>query len=144
MAGQVGGDKGGRRAEINVTPLVDVVLVLLIIFMVLSPAAISQVPNALPRPARQETSVVLTSDQLVLELRADGSAWFNNERTNLVEFQKAVVDLMARRTNRTVFFSVEDGVLYGKTVAWMAAARVGGAQTVALKISPPKTEGRGP
>ena len=144
MAGQVGPSKGGQRAEINVTPLVDVVLVLLIIFMVLSPAAVSQIPNALPRPARLESSVVLTSDQLVLELRADGSAWFNNQRTNLVEFQKAVVDLMARRTNRTVFFSVEDGVLYGKTVAWMAAARVGGAQTVALKISPPKTEGRGP
>ena len=143
MAGQVGG-KGGQRAEINVTPLVDVVLVLLIIFMVLSPAAISQIPDALPRPARQETSVILTSDQLVLELRADGSAWFNNQRTNLVEFQKAVQELMTRRTNRTVFFSVEDGVLYGKTVAWMAAARVGGTQTVALKISPPKTEGRGP
>ena len=143
MALQVGNGRGRQRAEINVTPLVDVVLVLLIIFMVLSPSPVSQVPNSLPRAARLDSSAVLTSDQLVLELRSDGSAWFNNQRVNVVEFQKAVVEIMARRTNRTVFFTVDDSVLYGKAVSWMAAARHGGAQTVALRISPPKSEGRG-
>ena len=136
MAAQLAGKSGGARAEINVTPLVDVVLVLLIIFMVLSPAAVSQIPNSLPKIAELDTSAVLTSEQLVLELRADGSAYFNRERVALVDFESAVRETTARRTDRTVFFVVDDAVPYGKTVAWMAVARRAGAATLALRISP--------
>jgi biopolymer transport protein TolR len=130
----VAGAVGRGKAEINVTPLVDVVLVLLIIFMVLSPATMSHVPDALPQAATLDASAVLTSDQLVLELRATGEAQFGGKLVSQGEFREALRSVIRERTSRTVFVAVDDEVPYGNAVEWMAVARQAGAATVALKI----------
>ena len=138
MAASVGGKKGGARAEINITPLVDVVLVLLIIFMVISPGDATFVPDAIPKPADLDDSVVLSNEQLVLELHADGSALLNQKSVTRNEFPKLIQTLMEQRSDRKLFIAVEDELPYGEVVNWMGIARSVGTSTVALQIKGPQ------
>lgn len=137
MAGNVGQSKGGARAEINITPLVDVVLVLLIIFMVVSPGDSTFVPNAIPKPADLDDSVVLSNEQLVLELNADGTALLNQKPTTRQEFSTTMKQLMEQRSDRKLFISAQDEVPYGEVVGWMGAARNYSVSTVALQLKKP-------
>lgn len=137
MGASVGSKKGGARAEINITPLVDVVLVLLIIFMVISPGDATYVPDAIPKPAELDDSVVLSNEQLVLELRADGSALLNQKPMTRKEFESFFKQLLEQRSDRKLFIAVEDELPYGEVMNWMGAARSFGASTVALQIKEP-------
>ena len=132
--GMVAG-KGGKRADINITPLVDVVLVLLIIFMVLSPTASFYVPNALPKKSDRDVSVVVRQEQAIVQLLQDGSHLFQGSPIQLLEFPDAVKKFLAQRQDKTVFFSVQDGVRYGEVARWMALARTSGASTVSLQVT---------
>jgi biopolymer transport protein ExbD len=125
-------------AAINITPLVDVVLVMLIIFMVVSPGNPMYVPNAVPKPADIEESAALTSEQLVLELYADGSALLNRNPVKRTEFADAFHKLIETRTDKKLFLAIQDEVPYGQVVDWMGAARAYGASLVAIEIKPPE------
>src|SRR5262245_63617385 len=70
MAMAVGGSKKGVKAEINVTPLVDVVLVLLIIFMVMTPLMLKELGVNVPKKENVEVQQQVSQDQLVIEFRA--------------------------------------------------------------------------
>lgn len=137
MGASVGGAKGGVKAEINITPLVDVVLVLLIIFMVISPGDSTFVQNAIPRKAEIDESVVLSSEQLVLELHADGSAYLNRTMVLKRDFASKIKTIMEQRTDGKLFISVEDELPYGEVVSWMGIAKKHGAKAVALQIKEP-------
>ena len=136
MAMNVGGSGGGPRADINVTPLVDVVLVLLIIFLVVSPAATFQVPNALPRTGTV-TTAALTAEQVAVEFRDDGQIYFMGELTTGPNLPQQLRGALQDRLERTVFFVAGDEVDYGSVVRWMAVAKREGATTVALQVKPP-------
>jgi len=140
MGVSVGHNKGGAKAEINITPLVDIVLVLLIIFMVISPGDSTYTPNAIPKQAELDDSVVLTSEQLVLELKADGSAFLNKTPVAFRDFKKVLQKIIDHRTDSKIFISVENELPYGEVVSWMGAARSSGASTVALQIRAPSSE----
>ncbi len=82
MGAKVGGDKGGPMADINVTPLVDVVLVLLIIFMVITPMLSSGIDVKLP----ESTTATTTQDvgqHLVISIREDGVPFVDTEKSSL-------------------------------------------------------------
>ncbi len=130
--------KGGKCSGINITPLVDVVLVLLIIFMVLSPTASFYVPNALPKKSDRDVSVVVRQEQAIVQLLHDGSHLFQGNPIQLLAFPDAVRGFLEERKDKTVFFSVQDGVHYGEVARWMALARASGASTVALQVTGPK------
>ncbi len=134
MAASVGGKKGSAKAEINITPLVDVVLVLLIIFMVISPGDATYIPDAIPKPAELEDSVVLSSEQLILELFADGSALLNQKSVTRREFSKQIRELMEQRSDKKLFVAAENELPYGEVVSWMGQARSVGVSTVALQL----------
>ncbi len=136
MAMNVGAGGGGPRADINVTPLVDVVLVLLIIFLVVSPAATFQVPNALPRTGTV-TTAALTSEQVAIELHDDGQIYFMGKLTTGPTLPQQLRAELEDRLDRTVFFVAGDEVDYGSVVRWMAVAKREGATTVALQVKPP-------
>ena len=137
MAVSVGGKKGGAKAEINITPLVDVVLVLLIIFMVISPGNSSFIPDAIPREAENDESVVLTDEQLVLELKVDGTATLNRQPIELKEFGERIFEIMDGRVDSKLFIMASDELPYGQVIAWMGIARKNGANTLALQINDP-------
>ena len=81
MGMKVGGKKGGPMGDINVTPLVDVVLVLLIIFMVVTPMLTSGVDVKLPRAATTQSSQDY-GQHLVISVRNDGAVFVDSRRSS--------------------------------------------------------------
>ena len=138
---EVGGGKkkkSGTRVtpSMNVTPLVDVVLVLLIIFMVIAPMMVKQfwlhvpkketaaAPDAEP-PSADQVPVVLT-------VRGDGTTWINQDRIELAELPVKLERIFAARDERLLFFDAADEVPYGAAMKALDAARGGGAANIAV------------
>ena len=118
-----GGRRGGRRrrggggpmAEINITPFVDVMLVLLIIFMVAAPLLTAGVPVKLPETgAKQLPRETVTP--LTVTVDADGLFYFENDQVSLEELPTLVREAMAERDSETVYIRGDRDVAY-KAVA---------------------------
>ena len=137
MGAAVGKSKGAI-AGINITPLVDVVLVLLIIFMVASQGDVGYLPNAVPKPADIEESAASISEQLVLEIFSDNTVFLNRMPYTREEFEKRFVELMKTRADKKLYLGAEDEVPYRIVIDWMSRAKALGASTVALQIRPPE------
>lgn len=132
-----GGKKPRVRPSMNVTPLVDVVLVLLIIFMVITPMMVKQfwlhVPKkettaAQPDEAPDDPSNV----PIVLTVRTDGSIWINKDPVVLAELPEKLQRIFAVREIALLFFDAEDGVPYGDAMHVLDTARAGGAANIAV------------
>jgi biopolymer transport protein ExbD len=119
------------RAEINITPLVDVVLVLLIIFMVLTPLLNEQFPLALPaskiltQSAGQPPSIQVT-------LKADNELWLNQQPISEADLQDWLEQNLPNRPDAVVFFDAADEANYGEAVRIMDLCRRAGATRVGL------------
>jgi biopolymer transport protein ExbD len=137
MGMNVGGAKGGPRAEINVTPLVDVVLVLLIIFMVMTPLMLKELGVNVPKKENVEVTQEVTSDQLVIGVRPNPSGagvtvLLNNETVAEGALADKMHTLLAQRRDKVVFFNVDDDALYGDAVHVMDIVRGAGAKTLGI------------
>jgi biopolymer transport protein ExbD len=139
MAGAVGKSKG-QMAGINITPLVDVVLVLLIIFMLVIKGDSVEIPNIIPKKADAEEAVALESQQLVLELLKNGDLMLNGNPVKDKDFPDMFHKLMESRSDKKLFVSADDEVLWDQVVYWMSVARRNGAGLVALQMIPPQYE----
>src|SRR5436309_3082647 len=95
-----GGARGRVRAEINITPLVDVVLVLLIIFLVLTPVLLKQLPVQVPDKAEAEVAPS-PGAQLVVSIAADGAVALNREPVARGELAGRIAPLLGGRGERT-------------------------------------------
>src|SRR5436309_2317645 len=96
------------RSEINITPLVDVVLVLLIIFMVVTPTLHNEMNVTVPDRADVQVATPSTTDQLVLGVSREGKLSINHEPIAESELATRIHDLMASRSEKLVFFDVDD------------------------------------
>ncbi len=136
-----GDDKKGRATpQMNVTPLVDVVLVLLIIFMVVTPLLSKTFALNLPK---KDDAVAPPSnapnESLVLTVRKDGRIFVNQTQLDKSELGDRVRRLVAARSDKVVYFDAEDGTPYANAVEAMDIARGGGATTIAIlteKVTP--------
>ena len=132
MAMDVGGNKRGPRADINVTPLVDVVLVLLIIFMVLTPSTLKHLTAAVPKKPDEPTPPAPTDTSIVVEYTVNRELSINSESVSVEGLGNALSERLRGSRQKVVFFKAEDDVPYGDIVRLMDVARGVGAQTLAV------------
>lgn len=133
MAFDVGGSKGKVRPAMNVTPLVDVVLVLLIIFMVITPMLVKQFRVVVPEKA--DDTPVSAEDApkvVVLDVGADGAARINGEVVPDEALAERVSRILAARSDRSLFFQAADDVAYGRALDVLDLARAGGSNAIAV------------
>ncbi len=127
-----GGNTGGVRSEINITPLVDVVLVLLIIFMVMTPTMLKELDVTVPEKADVQMATPTTTDQIVVNVNKEGKVAINHEAINLSQLAPRIHDLMMARSDKLVFFDVDDDALYEDVVHTMDTCRGAGAKTLGI------------
>ena len=119
------------RSEINVTPLVDVVLVLLIIFMVVSPLLQRGFDLEVPREIEGPPPRVL-EDQFVVTLTWDGACFINRQRASCGDLSATLRPMIAGGPRRLVFLSAARGLSYGGVVEAMDAIHLAGAGQIGL------------
>jgi biopolymer transport protein ExbD len=118
------------NSEINVTPLVDVVLVLLIIFMVVTPLLEKDIEVRIPEtedvPLEQMPE---DNNQLIVKLDADGAYSINTEPVTPTDYVTKLKRMLAakKKEDRIVFFVADDKANYGKLVAAFDGAKQAGA-----------------
>jgi biopolymer transport protein ExbD len=136
MAMTVGASTGkGAVPQMNVTPLVDVVLVLLIIFMVITPLLTKQFWVHTPKQEKEEvTPEQLQQDPqppLVLRIGPERTISVNGADVTFDELADRLKRMFAARDDHVLFFDAADDAPYGFTVEVMDRAREGGAVTIA-------------
>ena len=130
---QVKFKKGADAArDINVTPLIDVVLVLLIIFMVGSAIPTHEVEPSLPDKTETVQQDDMPKDQLVAQIYADGTVALNLQSMSLEELQSQVKRRLMGRPTKVVFVDAHPDANYGRVVQVMDAARDAGAEKVGI------------
>ncbi len=142
MGMDVGG-KAGPKSEINVTPLVDVTLVLLIIFMVVQPLLqmgydVQVPPNAPPDQQPQQQQ-----DQIIVSVTANNEVYLNKEKVERSQLQIRISEVLRNRGSKVVFSSVDDKVNYGEAMKVMDIVRNNGAKNIGIVmdyVSPVPTQ----
>jgi biopolymer transport protein ExbD len=133
---QVGGS-GSMRSDINVTPLVDVVLVLLIIFMVITPVVQMGYLVKVPPKAPANLPPSAVQDQIILRLISDGRAMINKEEMTMEQFPNRVREVLKGNTSKMVFFSGARDVDYDTTMKFLDLARASGAKNIGIIVEDP-------
>jgi len=130
----------GAMADINVTPLVDVVLVLLIIFMVLTPLLQMGYDVNVPPKKTALASEIQSKQQLIVTMIRSDSAYINREQVPITQLQQRLQGILKDRSDKTVFFAGDDEVNYGAIIACMDLIRNAGADKIGIvteKVSIP-------
>lgn len=128
------------NSDINVTPLVDVCLVLLIIFMVVTPMLQKGVPVNLPVTEDPEKTPD-TEKQLLISVKADGTVYLGSNIVRKDEVERALEDIHQRTPDREVAVKGDKLVKYGDVVDVLKACRNVGFNDVGLVAQPKKTPG---
>ena len=125
------GGKSAAMSEINVTPFVDVMLVLLIIFMVAAPLLTVGVPVELPKTAANALPTE-QEEPLTITLTADGRTLIMNSETAAEELIPRLSAIAAERTSRKVFLRADGAIPYERVAQVMGALNAGGFNEIGL------------
>jgi biopolymer transport protein TolR len=145
MGMSVGGGRGGRQkrfrpmAEINVTPMVDVMLVLLIIFMVTAPLLTSGVPVDLPKTAAGQLK---GDDQpMTISLDSKGRIFLQETEVQLDELAPRLKAITSAKPDTRIFVKGDAGINYGRVMEVMGQLSAAGFPHVALLTQPAPVKG---
>jgi len=117
------GKVGSVRSEINVTPLVDVCLVLLIIFIVIQPMTQMGYNTTIPPKAPPNVINTPPPDQLVVSYTAEKKIYLNKQEVTEASLITQLGQILANRRDKVVFFSVDDNANYGEAMNLMDDVR---------------------
>jgi biopolymer transport protein TolR len=132
----MGGQNNNRAvmAEINVTPLVDVMLVLLVIFMVTAPMMQQGVQVNLPKA---DTKAMAPAEEAVIvSVDKSGKLFIDKEQIQATELRKRLSTMFATRTKKEVFLKADAGVPYGDVVRTMADIKGAGIERLGMVTEP--------
>ena len=140
MAMDLGGAKGGVKSDINVTPLCDVMLVLLIIMMIVAPLLQQGVSVQLPQAANTVDKPE-TQGQTVIAIAKDKSMYVNAKPVQEAEMATRVNELLENAKEKVVLIKADTEVEYGAVMAAMDQLRQAGIEDIGLVTDPKKTAG---
>jgi len=126
------GRSKGAKGDINVTPLIDVVLVLLIIFMVLVPSMLKELTANVPKKDRSDTPPDPTVVPIVVEYTGHRELSVNQEPVAPEALAEKVQERLKLKSQKVVFFKVDDEAPYGEVVHFMDIVKGAGATTLGI------------
>lgn len=136
-----GNEAGGLTNEINVTPMIDVLLVLLIIFMMVVPMARKAIDIQLPDPNPAVAPANAVSQQIVLEVLPNGAFSVNKEPLNKDNLVKRLKEIYDPRPDKLIFVKGDPKVKYQDVIFAMDMARQAGVKVIGV---PPKDKSAAP
>jgi len=127
------------NSDINVTPLIDVVLVMLIIFMVVTPLLEKDLDVRVPQTEEVQTQDEVPPDQLVVRLGPEGDLRINYDQVSAEEYVEKLKKKLDRRKpdDKIVFFVADDKANYGRLIAALDGAKQAGASVLGMMTQPP-------
>ncbi|MDX1725869.1 MAG: protein TolR [Pseudomonas sp.] len=142
-------NKHGPKAEMNVVPYIDVMLVLLVIFMVTAPMLTQGVKVELPKVASEALPTDTQQQILTLSVQADGSYYWNlgselnteqqtDSAVGLEEMTAQVTQIIAERGDTQVYIRADQAADYATVVAGIAALQQGGVSNLGLVTEAPQ------
>jgi biopolymer transport protein ExbD len=139
MAMNLGGGTG-VKSDINVTPLVDVMLVLLIIMMLVAPLLNQGVPLKLPI-ASNTTEKPDTQAQTVLAITSDKRLWLNSIQVSEGDLRRRIGEILENKSEKIVIIKADEDVEYSAVMNAMDELRASGIEDMGLITDPRRTEG---
>lgn len=134
MSAGMFGDDSDVMSEINMTPLVDVMLVLLIIFMITVPAMQHTVSLELPHASSKPQDI--RPPHIIVDILSDGKLRWDNQNTPLSQFPEKVATAARRHPQPELHIYAERTTMYEKVAQIMAIAQSGGLTKIGLITSP--------
>jgi biopolymer transport protein TolR len=131
MAMSSGNASTGLTNEINVTPMIDVLLVLLIIFMMVIPMSRKAIDLQLPDPTPDDTPSGPPPSQIVLEVLPGNTFRINTQPVTKQDLQKRLKEIYDPRPDKFIFIKGDPAVKYSDVIAAMDAARGAGVKIIA-------------
>jgi biopolymer transport protein TolR len=128
-----GGSLGEYKSDINITPLVDVVLVLLIIFMVITPLLqMGYDVKVPPKNINQPPNTPPPTDLIIVSLTPQNKYFLNKDEVTAQTLSLRLTEILKNRANKTIFFSGDDEANYGEVIKVMDLARNAGAKSIGI------------
>jgi biopolymer transport protein TolR len=127
-------DERGMMAQINVTPLVDVMLVLLVIFMVTAPMMQQGVQVNLPKADTKGMNA--QEDTEIVAVDKNGRTFINKDEVPSGDVRRKLTEMFATRTKKEVFLKADAGVPYGEVVRTMADIKGAGIERLGMVTEP--------
>ena len=124
---------GSTLAEINIIPLVDVVLVLLLIFMLTAPMMYRGIDVNLPRAAAKPTAV---EERMVLTVTKEGGLYLNDRRVTPAGLDDALREAFRSRADKTLYLKADAGLSYGSVIEAMDRVRRAGIERLGMVTEP--------
>jgi len=142
MSMSVGGEEGAVKSEINVTPLVDVMLVLLIIMMIVAPMLQKGVPVKLP-VATNSSDKPETDDQTVLGVTADRAVYVDSVMVPMSDLRRKIEEALEEKSVKLLYIKADEDAPYGAVMDAMDEARAAGVEDMGLITEKKTVPGEG-
>ena len=124
---------GTSLAEINIIPLVDVVLVLLLIFMLTAPMMYRGIDVNLPKAASKPTAV---EERMILTVTKDRALYLNDKPIALATLEPQLREVFKSRTDKTLYLKADAGLAYGAVIETMDRVRRAGIERLGMVTEP--------
>jgi biopolymer transport protein ExbD len=116
----------------NVTPMIDVLLVLVIIFMIITPMTPEGLPAAIPQPPPPHESSLVNERTVVLSVHKDGSLWINQEPVSPADLKQRLIQIFSTRAERVLFVEGAPSLDFDQVASVIDIARGAGVNHVGL------------
>ena len=126
------GSNGRQRADINVSPMIDVLLVLIIIFMVIAPLTPKGLDALLPQASKNDANAAPPAGNIAITVNGDDTVGLNQESLPLTDLSGRLLAIFRNRTNRVIFVRGRKGLEFRQVAAVIDIARGAGLDRIAL------------